>query len=91
MEVRCYRKILGISSNDHVTKEDICAKIQQAIGPHEDLVTIVKRQTELFVVVDISYCICPFLYIYVYMSLSLSLFISPPPPPTTLFFVAFFW
>ena len=93
MEMRCYCKILilRISYKDHVTNKEVCAKIQQAIGPHEDLVTIVKRQTELFVVVDISYCICPFLYIYVYMSLSLSLFISPPPPPTTLFFVAFFF
>ena len=36
-------KILCISSKDHVTSEEICAKIQQAIGPHEDLMTIVKR------------------------------------------------
>ena len=28
---------------DHVTNEEIRAKIQQAIGPHEDLLTIVKR------------------------------------------------
>ena len=43
MEMRCYRKILRISYKDHVTHEEVCAKIQQAIGPHEDLLTIVKR------------------------------------------------
>ena len=28
---------------DHVTNGEVRAKIQQAIGPHEDLLTIVKR------------------------------------------------
>ena len=28
----------------HVTNEEVRAKIQQAIGPHEDLLTIVKRR-----------------------------------------------
>ena len=42
MERRCYRKILHISYKDHVTNEEVRAKIQQAIGPHEDLLTIVK-------------------------------------------------
>ena len=40
---RCYLKILRISYKDHVTYEEVCAKIQQAIRPHEDLLTIVKR------------------------------------------------
>ena len=40
--MRCYRKIVRILYKDHVTNEKIRAKIQQAIGPHEDL-TIVKR------------------------------------------------
>ena len=43
MDMRCYRKILLISYKDHVTNEEVHAKIQQAIGPHEDLLTIVKR------------------------------------------------
>ena len=43
MEMRCYRKILHISYKDHVTNEEVRAKIQQAIGPH-DLLTIVKRR-----------------------------------------------
>ena len=44
MVMRCYRKILRISYKDHVTNEEVHAKIQQANGPHEDLLTIVKRQ-----------------------------------------------
>ena len=44
MEMRCYRKILHISYKDYVTNEEVRAKIQQAIGPHEDLLTIVKRR-----------------------------------------------
>ena len=43
MEMRCYRKTLHISNKDQVTNEEVRAKIQQAIGPHEDL-TIVKRR-----------------------------------------------
>ena len=43
-EMRCYRKIIHISYNDHVTNEKVRAKIQQAIGPHEDFLTIVKRR-----------------------------------------------
>ena len=44
MEIGCYRKILRISYKDHVTNEEFRAKIQQDIGPHEDLPTIVKRR-----------------------------------------------
>ena len=43
-EMRCYRKILRISYKDHVTNENVRTKIQQAIGPHEDLLTIVERR-----------------------------------------------
>ena len=42
--MRCYRKILHISYKDHVINEEVRAKIQQAIGPHEDLLAIVKRR-----------------------------------------------
>ena len=42
MEMRCFLKILHISYKDHVTNEEVRAMIQQAIGPHEDLLTIVK-------------------------------------------------
>ena len=44
MEMRCYCKIHRISYKDHVTNEEVRTKIQQAIGPHEDLLTIVKRR-----------------------------------------------
>ena len=42
--MRCYHKILRISYKDHVTNEEVRAKIQQVIGPHEDLLTIAKRR-----------------------------------------------
>ena len=44
MEMRCYRTILHISYKDHVINEEVRAKIQQVNGPHEDLLTIVKRR-----------------------------------------------
>ena len=40
IEMRCYCKILHISYKDHVTNEEVCAKIQQAIGTHKDLTTV---------------------------------------------------
>ena len=43
MEISCYRKMLYISYKDHVTNKEVRAKIQQAIGSHEDLLMIVKR------------------------------------------------
>ena len=43
MVMRCYHKILHISYKDHVTNEDVRAKLQRAIGPHEDPLTILKR------------------------------------------------
>ena len=43
MEMMYYRKILRISYKDHVINEEVCAKIQQAIGSHKDLLTIIKR------------------------------------------------
>ena len=43
MKMRCYCKILSISYNGHVTNEEVCGKIQKAIGPQEYLLIIVKR------------------------------------------------
>ena len=45
MEKTCYRNKVRISYKDHVTNEEVRAKIQEAIGPHEDLLTIVKTLT----------------------------------------------
>ena len=44
MEMSCYCRILRISYRDHVTNEEVRAKIQRATGPHEDILTIVKRR-----------------------------------------------
>ena len=44
IEMRCYRKRLSISYKDHVTNEEVRAKFQQAIGPHQDLLTMLKRR-----------------------------------------------
>ena len=38
--------ILRVSYKDHVTNEEVHAKIQQAIGPHEDLLTIVRKRKQ---------------------------------------------
>ena len=42
MEIRLLQ--VHISYKDHVTNQEVRAKIQQAIGPHEDLLTILKRR-----------------------------------------------
>ena len=44
MEMGCYRKILCISYRDHVSNEEVRAKIQQAIGSQQDLLTLMKRR-----------------------------------------------
>ena len=48
MEMRCYRKILRIPYKDHVINEEVCAKIQQAIGPHEDLTIVMRRKLKWY-------------------------------------------
>ena len=40
MGMRCYLKILHISYKDHVINEEVRAKIQQAIGPHKNLLVV---------------------------------------------------
>ena len=44
MEMRCYCRILRISYKDHVTNEEVHAKIKQATGPHEDLTNVKRRK-----------------------------------------------
>ena len=43
LEMRCFRKLLGISYRDHITNEEVKARIGNAIWPYEDLLTSVKR------------------------------------------------
>ena len=44
LETRCYRRLLNISYKDHVTNEGVRNRIQNAIGVHDDLLTMVKKQ-----------------------------------------------
>ena len=44
LEMRCYRKLLNISYKDHVTNEEVRNRIQNAIGVHDDLLTMVKKR-----------------------------------------------
>ena len=44
VDMRCYRRLLHISYKDHITNEIVCTKIQTAIGPYEDLLTMVKKR-----------------------------------------------
>ena len=48
MEMRCYHKILRISYKDHVTNEEVRAKIQQAIGTREDLTIVNRRKLQWY-------------------------------------------
>ena len=43
-EMRCFRKILGITYRDHVTNEEVRNRIKQTTGPHEDLLATVKKR-----------------------------------------------
>ena len=44
LEMRCFRKILGISYRDHIANIEVCSRITHAIGPYEGLLTIVKKR-----------------------------------------------
>ena len=44
LEMRCYRRLLNISYKDHVTNEEVCNRIQNAIWVHDDLLTMIKKQ-----------------------------------------------
>ena len=44
LEMRCYRRLLNISYKDHITNKEVRNRIQNAIGVHNDLLTMVKKQ-----------------------------------------------
>ena len=44
MEMRCLRKLLGITYREPITNEEVRNRTRQAIGPHEDLLTTVKQR-----------------------------------------------
>ena len=43
-EMRCYRRLLNISYEDHVTNEEVRRKIQAAIEEYDELLTLVKKR-----------------------------------------------
>ena len=43
LAMRCYRSLLNISYKDNVTNEEVRNRIQNAIGVHDDLLTMVKK------------------------------------------------
>ena len=44
LEMKCFRKLLDISNRDYITNEEVKARIGNAIGPYEDLLTSAKRR-----------------------------------------------
>ena len=42
-EMRCFKKLLGISYRDHITNNAVRDRIRQAIGPYDDILTTVKK------------------------------------------------
>ena len=44
LEIRCYRRLLNITYQDHVTNEEVRNRIQKATGVHDDLLTMVKKR-----------------------------------------------
>ena len=43
-DMRCFRKLLGISYRDHITNDAVRDRIRQAIGPYDDILTTVKKR-----------------------------------------------
>lgn len=43
-EMRCFRRLLGISYRDHITNVEVKSRIEQSIGPYEDLLTTLKKR-----------------------------------------------
>ena len=44
LEMGCYRRLLNISYKYHVTNKEVRNRIQNAIGVHDDLLTMVKKR-----------------------------------------------
>ena len=43
-EMRCYQRLLNISYEGHVTNEEVCRKIQAAIGEYDEVLALVKKR-----------------------------------------------
>ena len=44
VEMRSFRRLLGISYKDHITNEEVRSRIRKAIGPYKELLSTVKRR-----------------------------------------------
>ena len=44
MEMRSFRRLLGIPYREHITNEEVRSRIRQAIGPYKEFLTIVKQR-----------------------------------------------
>ena len=43
-EMRCFRRLIGISYKNHITNEEVRNRIKQASGLYEDLLSTIKRR-----------------------------------------------
>ena len=43
MEMRCFRKLLSITYRDRISSEEVQNRINQAVGPHDDLLTTIRH------------------------------------------------
>ena len=41
-EMKCYQRLVNILYKDRVSNEEVCRKIQAAIGEYDELLTLVK-------------------------------------------------
>ena len=44
VEMRCFRRLLGISYKDHITNEEVKRRVQNEIGPYTDLLSTVRQR-----------------------------------------------
>ena len=44
MEMRCYRKLPGITYLDRATNDNVRRMIKEAFGPYDELLSIVKKR-----------------------------------------------
>ena len=48
LEMRCFRKLLGISYRDHITNEEVKARIRNTIKPYENLTAVKRRKLKWY-------------------------------------------
>ena len=48
LEMRCFRKLLGISHRDHITNEEVKTRIGNATRPYEDLISVKRRKLKWY-------------------------------------------